>query len=121
MSLEVLNTLATSGTFFLIAATAIAAMIQLRHTRGSNQMAAFNEFQERPGKRLRESSQCCAGMETSHTTSIFSTSCYRKTGQPRIEKAHIPWCAPNSNNGRLACRRIGNMQPRYPNAKCVPR
>lgn len=47
MSLELLNTLATSGTFFVIAATAIAAVIQLRHTRGSNQMAAFNEFQER--------------------------------------------------------------------------
>lgn len=47
MNLELLNTLATSGTFFVIAATAIAAVIQLRHSRGSNQIAAFNEFQER--------------------------------------------------------------------------
>jgi hypothetical protein len=40
MSLEVLATAASVGTFFVIAATAVAALIQLRHMRGSNQIAA---------------------------------------------------------------------------------
>jgi hypothetical protein len=33
MSLELINTLATSGTFVVIAAMAIAAIVQLRETR----------------------------------------------------------------------------------------
>ena len=46
MSLELVNTLATFGTFFVIAATAIAAIVQLRHARSSNQIAALNELRE---------------------------------------------------------------------------
>jgi hypothetical protein len=46
MSLELINTLATLGTFVVIAATAIAAIFQLRHMRGSNQITAFNQLQE---------------------------------------------------------------------------
>ncbi|GAC1502419.1 MAG: hypothetical protein NVS1B14_07200 [Vulcanimicrobiaceae bacterium] len=38
MSLELLNTLASLGTFAVIAATALAALIQLRHLRVSNQL-----------------------------------------------------------------------------------
>jgi hypothetical protein len=40
MSLELLNTFATLGTFVVIAGTAIAAIVQLRHARSSNQIAA---------------------------------------------------------------------------------
>lgn len=46
MSLELVNTFATLGTFVVIAATAIVAIIQLRHVRGSNQIAALNELRE---------------------------------------------------------------------------
>jgi hypothetical protein len=46
MSLELMNTLATFGTFVVIAATAIAALVQLRHARSSNQIAAVNELRE---------------------------------------------------------------------------
>jgi hypothetical protein len=46
MPLELLNTLATLGTFVVIVATAIAAMVQLRHMRSSNQIAALNELME---------------------------------------------------------------------------
>jgi hypothetical protein len=46
MSLEVLNSFATFGTFLVIAGTAIAALVQLRHTRGSNQIAALDELRE---------------------------------------------------------------------------
>ncbi len=46
MSLELVNTLATFGTFLVIAATAIAAVVQLRHARGSNHIAALNELRE---------------------------------------------------------------------------
>jgi hypothetical protein len=44
MSLELVNTLATFGTFLVIAATATAALVQLRHARGSNQIAALDEL-----------------------------------------------------------------------------
>jgi hypothetical protein len=46
MTLQLLNTLATLGTFVVIAATAIVAVIQLRHARSSNQIAALNELRE---------------------------------------------------------------------------
>jgi hypothetical protein len=46
MSLELVNTFATLGTFLVIAATATAAIVQLRHARGSNQIAALNELRE---------------------------------------------------------------------------
>jgi hypothetical protein len=46
MSLELWNTFATFGTFLVISATAIAAIAQLRHARGSNQIAAINELRE---------------------------------------------------------------------------
>ena len=41
MSLEVLSTAASIGTFVVIAATALAAMIQLRHLRTSNQLTGL--------------------------------------------------------------------------------
>jgi hypothetical protein len=46
MSLELVNSLATFGTFVVIAATAIAALVQLRHARSSNQIAALDELRE---------------------------------------------------------------------------
>jgi hypothetical protein len=46
MSLEFVNTFATLGTFVVIAATAMAAIVQLRHMRGSNQITALNELRE---------------------------------------------------------------------------
>jgi hypothetical protein len=44
MSYELVNTLATCATFLVIAVTAIAALVQLRHMRSSNQMTAFNDL-----------------------------------------------------------------------------
>lgn len=41
MSLEVLSTAASIGTFLVITATAIAAIVQLRHLRTSNQLAGL--------------------------------------------------------------------------------
>jgi len=46
LPLEVLNTAATIGTFCVIAASAIAALIQLRHLRSSNQIQILMEFTE---------------------------------------------------------------------------
>jgi hypothetical protein len=46
MSLELWNALATFGTFVVISATALAAIVQLRHARGSNQIAVLNELRE---------------------------------------------------------------------------
>ena len=38
MSLEIVNTIAAIGTFIVIGATAIAAVVQLRHMRANNQL-----------------------------------------------------------------------------------
>ena len=46
MTAEWLAAIASIGTFIVIAATAIAALIQLRHMRSSNQIAALNELRE---------------------------------------------------------------------------
>jgi hypothetical protein len=40
MLLEVLNTIGTMGTFLVIALTAVAAIVQLRHMRAANQLDA---------------------------------------------------------------------------------
>ena len=47
MSLELVNTFATLGTFAVIAATAVAAIVQLRHMRGSNQIVALSDLYEK--------------------------------------------------------------------------
>src|SRR5215467_1612602 len=41
MSIELVNALAAVGTFVVIAVTAVAALIQLRHLRSSNQLAGL--------------------------------------------------------------------------------
>lgn len=46
MSAEWVTALATAGTFLVIAASAVAALIQLRHMRGSNQIVALTECRE---------------------------------------------------------------------------
>jgi len=46
MTLELWNTFATFGTFIVIAATAVAALVQLRHMRGGNQIAALQELRQ---------------------------------------------------------------------------
>ena len=46
MSPELISAIASAGTFVVIAASAIAALIQLRHMRSSNQIVALNEFRE---------------------------------------------------------------------------
>ena len=55
MSLDALSAIAQIGTFVVIAATALAALIQLRHLRAANDMATSNMFiQEYEGPDLRE-------------------------------------------------------------------
>jgi hypothetical protein len=46
MSLELANTIATFGTFVVIAATAIAALVQLRHARSSNLIETLAELRQ---------------------------------------------------------------------------
>ncbi len=46
MSVELLSALASVGTFVVILVTAIAAVVQLRHMRASNQIAALTEIRE---------------------------------------------------------------------------
>jgi hypothetical protein len=47
MSAEWVTAIATAGTFVVIAASAIAALLQLRHMRGSNQIVALTECREK--------------------------------------------------------------------------
>jgi post-segregation antitoxin (ccd killing protein) len=46
MSAEWVTAIATAGTFAVIAASAAAALVQLRHMRGSNQIVALTECRE---------------------------------------------------------------------------
>ncbi|HKU66154.1 MAG TPA: hypothetical protein VJP85_00070 [Candidatus Baltobacteraceae bacterium] len=46
MTAEWVTAIATAGTFIVIAASAVAALLQLRHTRGSNQIVALTECRE---------------------------------------------------------------------------
>lgn len=46
MTLELISAIASVGTFVVIAATAAAAVVQLHHLRGSNQIIALNEIRE---------------------------------------------------------------------------
>lgn len=46
MNAEWLTAIATVGTFVVIAASAVAALIQIRHMRGSNQITAMIECRE---------------------------------------------------------------------------
>lgn len=46
MSAEWVTAIGTIGTFAVIAASAIAALLQLRHMRSGNQIAAYNECRE---------------------------------------------------------------------------
>jgi hypothetical protein len=46
VSLELVTTLASIGTFVVIAATAVAAFVQLRHLSGSNSITALTESRE---------------------------------------------------------------------------
>jgi hypothetical protein len=46
MSPEWVTAIATLGTFVVIAASAVAALLQLRHMRGSNQIVALTECRE---------------------------------------------------------------------------
>jgi hypothetical protein len=46
VSAEWVTAIATAGTFVVIAASAIAALMQLRHMRGSNQIVALTECRE---------------------------------------------------------------------------
>ena len=47
MSAEWVTAVATAGTFVVIAASALAALLQLRHMRGSNQIVALTECREK--------------------------------------------------------------------------
>lgn len=47
MSAEWVTAVGTIGTFVVIAASAIAALLQLRHLRGSNQIVALTECREK--------------------------------------------------------------------------
>ena len=47
MSAEWVTAIATAGTFVVIAASAVAALLQLRHMRGSNQIVALTECREK--------------------------------------------------------------------------
>ncbi|HEY8320729.1 MAG TPA: hypothetical protein VIG46_02890 [Candidatus Baltobacteraceae bacterium] len=44
MSLELITTLSAVATFVVIAATAVAAMVQLRHMRAANQVSSLSTF-----------------------------------------------------------------------------
>jgi len=77
MTLQLVNTIAMLGTFLVIGATAVAAIVQLRHARCSNHIAALNELREtiespRLGT-LASKNRCVATGRRSKKPAIFAT------------------------------------------------
>jgi hypothetical protein len=67
LSYELLNTIATIGTFLVIAATAVAAIIQLRHLSGSNQISVLNELRQTyENAQFQEARSFVRGQITAH-------------------------------------------------------
>ena len=97
MSSELVNTFATLGTFVVIAATAIAAIVQLRHMRGSNQIVALNELREARASEFQEALQFVAELPVIMRDPAF-----------RYQLANRP--AATGENGPLITKigRVGN-------------
>jgi hypothetical protein len=103
MSLELWNTLATFGTFIVIAATAIAALVQLRHARGSNQIAALKDLQDETATpRFAEAEQ------------VVINDLPAKLKDPEFRYYLATRCATTNENQavRIAARDIGNHYER---------
>lgn len=62
MSAEWVTAIATAGTFVVIAASAAAALVELRHLRGSNQIAARKDI----GSSLWENFEYLAAISDAH-------------------------------------------------------
>lgn len=75
MSAEWLTATATAGTFVVIAASAIAALLQLRHMRGGNQIAVVTELRE-----TMETPEFASALRALQTLSA------RLNGDPRLRK-----------------------------------
>ncbi len=68
MPLELVSTVASIGTFVVIAATAIVAVVQLRHLRNANEIQYIQAFMdEYEGPELRSSTN---GVSCSETESL---------------------------------------------------
>jgi hypothetical protein len=100
MSLELVNTLATFGTFLVIAATAIAALVQLRHARSSNQIEALAELNER-----RDSSE----MQTAQRFILHDLSEKLRDPAFRYQLAHREIMTPENQPLWNHIARVGNF------------
>jgi hypothetical protein len=96
MSLQLVNTFATLGTFVVIAATAIAAIVQLRHARGGNQLAALNE--------LRETSE---GVEFRASAHFVTTRLAEKLNDPSFRYQIVNRAAVTVENEPLIAHALG--------------
>jgi hypothetical protein len=74
MSLEFWSAAASVATFVVLAITAIVAVVQLRHIRGSNQVAALDEFRE-----ALDSPQYRAGV-------LLSVELLRRIDEPAVRR-----------------------------------
>ena len=100
MSLELVNTLATFGTFLVIAGTAIAAIVQLRHARSSNQIEALAELRaqiEDPDMRSAE------------RFILFDLNEKLKDAAFRYQLAHHEAMTPETQSQFSDMRRVGNF------------
>lgn len=100
MSLELINTFATFGTFLVIAGTAIAAIVQLRHARSSNQIEALAELRaqiEDPDMRAAE------------RFILFDLNEKLKDAAFRYQLAHPEAMTPETQSQFSDMRRAGNF------------
>ncbi len=100
MSLEIVNTLATFGTFLVIAGTAIAAIVQLRHARSSNQIEALAELRE-----ARDSSE----MQSAQRFVTWELNGKLKDVIFRYQTAHPEAMSAENQPAWTDVRRVGNF------------
>ncbi len=91
MSLELWSTLASVATFFVIAATAVAALVQLRHMRASNQIAGLSEVSRQIDSEVFRSAHDALGQQLPSLLRdpAFRTSAAENFELPELEPVKI--------------------------------
>jgi hypothetical protein len=106
MTLELWNTFATLGTFIVIAATAIAALVQLRHLRAGNQVSAMtsvgSQFDDRT---FREALQ----LALPNIDSAVDDDDFRRYDLAVGRRAHLPPVPQGVIDLRRAALLVGNF------------
>jgi len=93
MSLELLNTIAGLVTVTIVAATALAALIQLRHLRAGNQISALISIGDKLDSReFTAAMTLTSDLETALADSVFrdhEITLFRRLPPPEVDRRYV--------------------------------